>query len=74
MRGRRMLNNLQFYTYLFLIYLETDHITEITPYGVPPCPRRRCGAALVGAEFVICGGTRFVDECSIIWKLNRVNK
>ena len=37
--------------------LESWHITEIRPYGMNPCPRRRVGCAKVGAEILICGGT-----------------
>lgn len=36
---------------------ENWHVTEIRPFGMNPCPRRRVGCATVGGEILICGGT-----------------
>ena len=40
-----------------LLPTENWHITEIRPFGMNPCPRRRVGCAKVGSEILICGGT-----------------
>ena len=42
---------------LFVLNVNTNHITEVRPWGEYPCARRRSACALVGTELVICGGT-----------------
>lgn len=40
-----------------LVPADNWHVTEIRPFGVNPCPRRRVGCAKVGSQILICGGT-----------------
>ena len=42
---------------LFILNINTYHITEVRPWGHYPCARRRSACALVGTELIICGGT-----------------
>ena len=42
---------------LFVLNVNTNHITEVRPWGEYPCPRRRPACVLVGLELIICGGT-----------------
>ena len=43
---------------VFILNVNTNHITEVRPWGEYPCARRRCACALVGTELMICGGAR----------------
>ena len=49
-------------THCVYLCIERLHITELRPFGDSPCPRRRVGCALIGSEFIICGGTRLEDR------------
>ena len=42
---------------VFILNVNTNHITEVRPWGEYPCARRRSACALVGTELIICGGT-----------------
>ena len=42
---------------LFILNVNTNHITEVRPWGEYPCARRRSACALVGTDLIICGGT-----------------
>lgn len=42
---------------VFMLNVTTNQITEVRPWGEYPCARRRPACALVGSEFIICGGT-----------------
>ena len=42
---------------LFVLNVNTNHISEVRPWGEYPCARRRSACALVGTELIICGGT-----------------
>lgn len=42
---------------VFVLNVNTNHITEVRPWGEYPCARRRSACALVGTELIICGGT-----------------
>ncbi|KAL5474818.1 hypothetical protein EMCRGX_G026835 [Ephydatia muelleri] len=47
---------------LFILNTESLHITKLQPFGDAPCPRRRVGCALIGSEFIICGGTSPIEH------------
>ena len=42
---------------VFILNINTNHITEVRPWGEYPCARRLSACALVGTELIICGGT-----------------
>jgi len=42
---------------VFILNVNTNHITEVRPWGEYPCARRRSACALIGSELIICGGT-----------------
>lgn len=42
---------------VFILNINTNHITEVRPWGQYPCARRRSACALAGTELIICGGT-----------------
>ena len=48
--------------------LVTKMVTEVKPYGISPSPRRRVGCGYCNAEFIICGGTRLVGSCDLVYE------